>query len=868
MISILRRLGAPRKSKSTQQAIRCACEPVEQRLLLASITGNVFHDASVNGVRNNNEAGLAGATVYIDVNGNGHLDGRDVSTTTDGSGNYAFNNLANGTYAVRQQRLLPYATHPTNPFSGVRVVTVTDAAPNATGVNFGNARFASVSGRVFNDINGNATQGNGEGGIPGVKVFADYNNNKVADAGEPSAVTNGLGNYRLNFLRPGYAFNIRFVEPTNLKQTSPALNAPQRVYLYSGQNATGRNFGAALPGTIAGVVFRDDNGDRLRQPNEPLLASRMVYLDLNNNGVYDVSDVATYTNDEGKYGFSNVAPGRYRVAIDSTNEFAVTTPVGGSQLSNVTSNLTTRVDFGLGERARISGVFFADNDGDGLQDFDERGLGNRIIYLDFNNNGTLDAADAQTLTNADGQYIFRNLNPGNYRVRAVYAANEAITTPLNGRLVSLQLAEDETGVNFGASAGAIITGYLFSDANGNGLFGADENPLVGRRVYLDDNNNGVFDAGERSAITQPDGQYTFQNVKPGQVTVRTTIPSGALSTVPTAGFYRINLVAAQVRMLNFGFSGGASFSGTIFSDTNGNGVQDGGEAGLSGRRVYLDANNNGTFDSGSEISVVTGGNGVYDFAGSGLTAGSYVVRTVAVGNEAVTSPSGGSYAITLVSNETRPNIDFGVSAGASISGTVFNDINLNGTQDGGDAGLVGEVVYLDLNNNGTRQGNEPTATTTANGAFTITGVLPGTYTLRIVTAGTDTVTTPVGGSYSVVANSGSTITGRNFGLAQAGQISGTVFNDTDTDGVFDPAESGIAGRTVYIDLDNDNILDLNETSVQTDGDGAFLFDVAAGSYNIRLVPIGGETLTTPALGLYTVSVGSGQVVNNRNFGVN
>ena len=41
---------------------------------------------------------------------------------------------------------------------------------------------------VINDINGDATQGNGEGGIPGVKVFADYNNNKIADAGEPSAV--------------------------------------------------------------------------------------------------------------------------------------------------------------------------------------------------------------------------------------------------------------------------------------------------------------------------------------------------------------------------------------------------------------------------------------------------------------------------------------------------------------------------------------------------------------------------------------------------------------------------------------------------------------------------------------------------------
>jgi hypothetical protein len=38
-------------------------------------------------------------------------------------------------------------------------------------------------------------------------------------------------------------------------------------------------------------------------------------------------------------------------------------------------------------------------------------------------------------------------------------------------------------------------------------------------------------------------------------------------------------------------------------------------------------------------------------------------------------------------------------------------------------------------------------------------------------------------------------------------VSGTVFNDLNSDGVRDVGESGIAGRTVYIDVNNNSTLD-------------------------------------------------------------
>jgi len=62
--------------------------------------------------------------------------------------------------------------------------------------------------------------------------------------------------------------------------------------------------------------------------------------------------------------------------------------------------------------------------------------------------------------------------------------------------------------------------------------------------------------------------------------------------------------------------------GVKWNDVNGNGVQGGGEAGLSGWTLYLDQNVNGRFDAG-EPTAVTDGSGAYAFAG--LFSGSYAV---------------------------------------------------------------------------------------------------------------------------------------------------------------------------------------------------------------------------------------------------
>ena len=76
--------------------------------------------------------------------------------------------------------------------------------------------------------------------------------------------------------------------------------------------------------------------------------------------------------------------------------------------------------------------------------------------------------------------------------------------------------------------------------------------------------------------------------------------------------------------------------GFKWNDLNGNGTRDAGEPGLAGWTIYLDANNNGQFDPGSESSDITDASGAYDLLN--VPAGLHNVREVAQTNWQQTSP--------------------------------------------------------------------------------------------------------------------------------------------------------------------------------------------------------------------------------------
>jgi hypothetical protein len=75
-------------------------------------------------------------------------------------------------------------------------------------------------------------------------------------------------------------------------------------------------------------------------------------------------------------------------------------------------------------------------------------------------------------------------------------------------------------------------------------------------------------------------------------------------------------------------AGGLTISGTVFADLNGDGVQDNGETGLSGVRVYVDLKNTGSYVS-TDPSAITASNGTYSIPMMDVPGGqTYTIREV------------------------------------------------------------------------------------------------------------------------------------------------------------------------------------------------------------------------------------------------
>jgi hypothetical protein len=212
---------------------------------------------------------------------------------------------------------------------------------------------------------------------------------------------------------------------------------------------------------------------------------------------------------------------------------------------------------------------------------------------------------------------------------------------------------------------------------------------------------------------------------------------------------------------------GGSISGTVFNDANGNRAKDSGEAGVSGRTVYIDLDNDSFLDS-NETRVTTNGSGVY--ALSNLPAGTYKVREVIPSGWSQTTPTNNfGLNVTLSSGQNSSNQNFGVkqnttSNTGAISGNVFHDFNRNGAKDTGDTGLASWTVYLDKDNDSILDSNEVRVLTDSNGNYIFNNLAAGTYKIRIVRAAGYVQTTPTNNfGNNATLTSGQKVTGKNFG---------------------------------------------------------------------------------------------------------
>jgi hypothetical protein len=185
--------------------------------------------------------------------------------------------------------------------------------------------LASISGTVFADNNGNAKLDAGELGVGGRKIYIDKNKNGVLDAGEPTFTSGASGAFTFSGLAAG-TYRVRDVLPSGWRRTSPSAGYFD-VTVSAGQIVTGKNFAETTRGLISGTVFKDANGNGIKDSTELGLSGWVVFLDANNNGKLDAGELSFTTGSNGAFSFI-VPAGTYHLREVLKSGFKQTAPAG------------------------------------------------------------------------------------------------------------------------------------------------------------------------------------------------------------------------------------------------------------------------------------------------------------------------------------------------------------------------------------------------------------------------------------------------------------------------------------------------------------------------------------------------------------
>ncbi len=265
----------------------------------------------------------------------------------------------------------------------------------------------SFQGTKWHDLDGNAARnvvdGELEPGLEGWIIYWDENDNDERDAEEPSATTDAFGEYALQVtVAAGNEVAIREVIPDGWAQSFPRDKRDgEEEYTFSeplGGVFSEVNFGNFKWASIEGTVFHDTNLNNTRDiingEPEPGIANQLVYLDLNNNEDYDLSDQETMTDANGKYLFNRLRPGVIAVRVPFPKPDDIFPWLHSAYDPSYTDTLrsdlkVTNNDFALFRPATIRGTKWNDLNGDGERQEDEPPLAGFKIVLEGSNRTTV-----------------------------------------------------------------------------------------------------------------------------------------------------------------------------------------------------------------------------------------------------------------------------------------------------------------------------------------------------------------------------------------------------------------------------------------------------------------------------------------------
>ena len=231
---------------------------------------------------------VLGVTIYLDANNNGNFDPGEINTTTDGAGGYNLTNLPPNTAANPYQRECSRLAVPSTPLLPDIVVT---HAQHVTNQDIGNFRAFSISGTVFQDVNGNGIRNPSDGGLQNFKVNLLF----YPTAGGPAQIaqtttTVAGGSFTFNNIGPsfnGVRGSYRVVQdltpnPGWIETTPPPAHSPPvPIPSTAIPAASGGAVGGLLFGDFGRYYhrrrFNDLNGDGIGKPAMQVAQHQLVH---------------------------------------------------------------------------------------------------------------------------------------------------------------------------------------------------------------------------------------------------------------------------------------------------------------------------------------------------------------------------------------------------------------------------------------------------------------------------------------------------------------------------------------------------------------------------------------------------------------
>ncbi len=651
---------------------------------------------------------------------------------------------------------------------------------------------------------------------------------------------------------------------------------------YSGQSGAGILLSM---GAVTGFVYTDVNGDGIYTAGVDSPASGVSVRIVDGYGVEHTG----VTGVDGNYTINEVGTGYATVTLVNPPAGVQTQGTNPTTGVLVTAGQTTFEEYnGFYRPTAIGNHVWLDENGNGIQDAGEPGIPNVTVQLWDSTHTTLLAT---TVTDAEGNYVFKNVPPGTYQVdvldtslptglvhSAIPGGTGDFTNKADPYSVTIAAGQENVTADFGynwapsadvtgnANTGA-IGDRVWSDADGDGVQDPGELGLSGVTVELwyDSNDDGIIDALYASTTTDATGHYVFDNLPAGIYIVKVTAgvtgytqtgdPDGTLDGMTTQP---IVLAPGDVYVnADLGYQPGAGMTAaigdTVWFDANANGAQDAGEPGIAGVTVALiaDLNGNGVWDAGEPILATdtTDASGGYQFTGVPV-GGNYLVwvnDTAAVlGGLAPSYDSDGTStpnisAVSALPASGNATQDFGykpfnqTTGGGLIGDTIFLDRNGNDTADPGE-GLEGVTVRLYASDGTTVLA---TTVTDENGRYAFAGLPAGTYIVKVDTAtlpaGLSNTYDPDGGTAhqsTVTLAAGEIVLTQDFGYQGTNSVSGTLWTDTNANGSMDAGETTyFAGVTVALYDSNGNVV----ATTVTDSSGDYTFDnLPNGTYTVKV----------------------------------